>query len=229
MAYSTISGDLDDFFGEVRSKLVRRARAAGLSPADAEDCAQEAIMSLLRLLDREPERRDEPERLRGWLWMKIKSLQIDLHRRVSTRAEQPLESFDADGNINVLEVPSGSANPEEVAEVNEIIERGVSQLFLQLSQPTCAHLVRLLLQIGQQTFPLSQIDQYRFARTLVFSGKGPDKRCPCDLQKLASLMGKTEGATMTELNRLQPRWKQSERDVFRRMYSERDELRRRVA
>jgi RNA polymerase sigma factor (sigma-70 family) len=205
--------DPEQFFGEVRSKVVRKARASGLSPADAEDCAQDAIASLLRLLEHQPERREQPEKLRGWLLMKAGSLQIDYHRRAEARPEQPLVETDKDGSELSLVFASPRPSPEEEAEAREI-ERSFSRFFLKLCRRTRLEIVRSLFFLAEQMFPESQTDQFRFARILVFSGKGPDKRSRDDVAHLARLMQKSAGATMTELNRLQPQWKNTEREVF---------------
>ena len=115
--------DPEQFFGEVRSKVVRKARASGLSPADAEDCAQDAITSLLRLLEHQPERAEQPEKLRGWLFMKADSLQIDYYRRAEARPEQPFVQTDIHGDERLQEFVSLLPSPQEEAEAREI-ERG---------------------------------------------------------------------------------------------------------
>ncbi|MBZ5677092.1 MAG: hypothetical protein LAP61_22845 [Acidobacteriia bacterium] len=203
----------EQFFGEVRSKVVRKARAAGLSPADAEDCAQDAIASLLRLLEHQPQRREQPEKLLGWLFLKADSLKIDYHRRAEARPEQPLVETDENGREFWLGVASPRPSPEEEAEAREI-ERGFSRFSLKLCHRTRLEIVRSLFLLAKQMFPESQTDQFRFARILVFSGKGPDKRSREDVAHLAGLLRKSSGATMTELNRLQPLWKNTEREVF---------------
>ena len=64
---------------------------------------------------------------------------------------------------------------------------------------TRQEIVRALFFLAEQVFPESQTEQFRFARILVFSGKGSDKRSADDLAHLARLLQKSEGATMTEL------------------------------
>jgi RNA polymerase sigma factor (sigma-70 family) len=205
--------DAEQFFGEIRSKVVRKSRASGLSPSDAEDCAQDAITSLLRLLQHQPERIEHPEKLRGWLFMKADSLQIDYHRRAENRSEQPLVESDKDGSERSLEFASSQPSPEEEAEAGEI-ERSFAPFFRKLCQRTRLEIVRSLLFLAKEMFPDNQTDQFRFARILVFSGKGQDKRSRDDVAHLARLMRKSAGATMTELNRLQLQWKNTEREVL---------------
>jgi len=213
MAHEHFPPDPEQFFGEVRSKMVRKARASGLSPADAEDCAQDAIASLLRLLEHQPERREQPEKIRGWLYMKTASLQIDYHRRADVRSEHPLVETDSEGGELSLGFASTRPSPEDEAVAGEI-ERSFSLFLLKLSCRTQLQIVRSLLFLAEQTFPESQTDQFRFLRILVFSGKGPDKRSRDDVAHLARLTRKSVGATMTELARLQGQWATVERQVL---------------
>lgn len=215
MAYTELTPNLEDLLGAIRAKLVRKARCSGLSPADAEDCAQDAITALLRLLARAPDRGDQAAKLQGWLFMKAHSLRIDRYRRAAIRAEDSLSETDDNGAEYQLQLEGRDGDLERRTAAREIIQLGFSPFFARLGGRGRSETLRCLLDLARRLFPCDQIEQFSFARTVVFSGKGPEKRSPEDLAELANSLGKTEGATMTELTRLQPQWKDAEREIFR--------------
>lgn len=205
--------DLDEFLGGLRAKLVSLSRAGGMAPAEAEDCAQDAITALLDLVARQPSRIEEPEKLRGWLFLKARSLQIDHHRRTQVRAEQALAA-DSDEEGRLFELVSNAPNPEESLQRRELLERQFGRFFFELAKAARLDLIDSLLGLARRMFPEDEVNQYLFARIMVFSGKGSTKRSIEDVRSIARSIGKSVGATMTDLTRLQAAWKSTEHDVF---------------
>jgi DNA-directed RNA polymerase specialized sigma24 family protein len=206
--------DLGEFLGDLRAKLVRKARSSGLPPAAAEDCAQDAITALLDLLDREPDRQEDLQKLRGWLYLKAESLQIDYHRRAKVRAEESLTRSTEEEGERPYEPMSNGPSQEQSLQDRELVERLFVHFFSELGKRARLDLVRCLLALARSLFPRDHVDQFLFARILVFSGKGADKRSAEDVESIARALGKSKGAMLTDLSRLQSQWRLIERDVF---------------
>jgi RNA polymerase sigma factor (sigma-70 family) len=128
---SVVEGDHDAWKSLVRryqALVITVARRVGLSPPDAEDCAQQTWMSLYR------NRRaiKDPERLPAWLIRTTRRRAVRTAQRlVRTSPAEPDSRFET--NVS---------QPDE--EVLLVERQGVLEVALEQLDPRCAKLLRAL-------------------------------------------------------------------------------------
>lgn len=97
---------------------------------------------------------------------------------------------------------------------NPLFERGMRKALSGKTKSKQRKLFQAAIALARRVHPNDPLACFAYARIIVFSGTGAEKRDSSDIAQLALKLAKTPGAVQTALTRLQRVWRPAEKAAY---------------
>lgn len=196
-----------EFWEALYRRAVREVLCLGAKLEDAEDASQTAVLYTWNRADIYnlpiPKIYCEVGRMDTWRWrdgIRKRCRITPLPQLIDEGGEQivgepPANEYDADRHIFAHQL-FDLAKPR--------FERGMKRALRD--QPSLWNLYRAVMSLADRICEPDPLTRWTFARTIVFTGRGSEKRDSTDVTALAGKLRKSPGAVATALTRIQEVW-----------------------